>query len=381
VRNVGVSEIVKQIKSTQSRRELMPRERMSWLLEHERARTDRTGREFAIAIFHVVGENGHAAIGQRLASAVMNRVRATDEVGWYDEHRIAAILPETTKAGAQCFVHDVCARVSDKEPPYSYCKIYCYPSTWIDESSDHRGNGNGNGNGHSGNGHSGNGKAHEPPVAVRGAAIRVDRLEELVAHPLPMWKRVIDVAIALVGLMLASPVMLLVALLVKVSSPGPVIFKQKRAGRGGVPFTIYKFRTMVDGADQKQRDLRKMSEQDGPAFKMKNDPRLTGVGRFLRNTSLDELPQLWNVVKGDMSLVGPRPLPVHEADACHPWQRRRLTVTPGITCIWQVNGRSRVAFSEWMRMDLAYIQRRTFVQDVKILLQTFPAVVRGRGAH
>ena len=164
MRNVRLSEIVEQIKSSYPRRELMPRERMTWLLEHERARTDRTGREFAIAIFHVVGENGHAAVGEKLASSVMSRVRATDEVGWYDEHRIAAILPETTRAGAQCFVHDVCARISDNEPPYSYCKIYCYPSAWIDgelehaEANSHRHDGgNGNGNGGSGNG---NGNGH-----------------------------------------------------------------------------------------------------------------------------------------------------------------------------------------------------------------------------
>ena len=138
---------------------------------------------------------------------------------------------------------------------------------------------------------------------------------------------------------------------------------------------------MVTDAEARKRELRKFSEQDGPAFKLTNDPRITRIGKFLRKTSIDELPQLWNIVRGEMSMVGPRPLPVDEANGCEQWQRRRLDVTPGLTCIWQVKGRSSVTFAEWVRMDVEYIRRRTFFHDLSLLLQTVPAVLMRRGAR
>jgi lipopolysaccharide/colanic/teichoic acid biosynthesis glycosyltransferase len=191
----------------------------------------------------------------------------------------------------------------------------------------------------------------------------------------------VDVAGAATGIFLLSPVLILVALAVKLTSRGPIFFRQLRTGRGGKPFWIYKFRSMVADAEVRKDDLRQLNEQDGPAFKIKNDPRVTLVGRFLRRTSLDELPQLWNILKGDMSLVGPRPLPCAEADACLGWLRRRLDVTPGLTCIWQVRGRCRVSFADWVRMDLRYVRALSLWQDVKLLIQTVPAVLLRRGAQ
>jgi lipopolysaccharide/colanic/teichoic acid biosynthesis glycosyltransferase len=143
---------------------------------------------------------------------------------------------------------------------------------------------------------------------------------------------------------------------------------------------MFKFRTMVVGAEELKQDLLALNEQDGPAFKITHDPRGTRIGRFLRCTTIDELPQLWNVLRGDMSLVGPRPLPCAESDACLPWQRRRLHVTPGMTCIWQVSGRSQVSFAEWVRMDLRYIRSLTLGHDLKLLAQTVPAVILRKGA-
>ena len=170
------------------------------------------------------------------------------------------------------------------------------------------------------------------------------------------------------------------ALAIKATSRGPVFFTQERDTISGRPFTIYKFRTMCVDAEAKKGELRSLSEQDGPAFKMTDDPRVTPVGRFLRKTSIDELPQLFNVLLGDMSLVGPRPLPCDESHRCEAWQRRRLDVTPGLTCIWQVQGRSNVSFSEWARMDMQYIRSRSLMADLALLLKTIPAVIFRRGA-
>jgi lipopolysaccharide/colanic/teichoic acid biosynthesis glycosyltransferase len=209
----------------------------------------------------------------------------------------------------------------------------------------------------------------------------VHAMSELFAEPLPLWKRALDVAAATTALIVTSPLMIGAALAIRLSSPGPVIFKQKRTGLGGQTFLIYKFRTMCIDAEKKQQHLRAISEQDGPAFKLTNDPRVFPVGRFLRKTSIDELPQLFNVLKGDMTLVGPRPLPVHEADACKQWQQRRHDVTPGLTCIWQVEGRSRVKFEEWMRMDMRYARRRNLLKDLTLVFKTIPAVLLRRGAQ
>jgi lipopolysaccharide/colanic/teichoic acid biosynthesis glycosyltransferase len=199
-------------------------------------------------------------------------------------------------------------------------------------------------------------------------------------RPMPRWKRVLDVLGAAAGLVVLAPVMAAAALAVMLTSPGPILFTQRRAGLGGRAFTIFKFRTMSADAEARKAELRPKSERDGPAFKLSADPRVTAVGRFLRSTSIDELPQLWNVLRGEMSLVGPRPLPLDESDGCTRWQRHRLDVTPGLTCIWQVSGRSTVSFAQWVRMDMAYIRRRTLLHDVWILVKTVPAVILRRGA-
>jgi lipopolysaccharide/colanic/teichoic acid biosynthesis glycosyltransferase len=202
----------------------------------------------------------------------------------------------------------------------------------------------------------------------------------LFVQAIPPWKRAIDVLGAAIGIVLLSPILLLFAAAIKISSTGPVLFTQWRSGRGGRPFLMYKFRSMVVDAEERKSELISLNEQDGPAFKLTADPRVTRLGQFLRDTSIDELPQLWNVLKGDMSLVGPRPLPCKETASCLDWQRRRLDVTPGLTCIWQVRGRSQVTFNEWVRMDLQYVRERSFWEDIKILVTTVPAVLLRRGA-
>jgi lipopolysaccharide/colanic/teichoic acid biosynthesis glycosyltransferase len=206
-------------------------------------------------------------------------------------------------------------------------------------------------------------------------------MDPLMAVPLPAWKRTFDIFGAGLGLIVFSPVMLVVAVLIKLTSKGPIIFRQQRAGLGGRPFPFLKFRSMVADAEGQKAELVWFNEQTGPIFKMKRDPRVTMVGRFIRKLSLDELPQLWNVLQGEMSLVGPRPPTLDEVPYYSKWQRRRLEMTPGLTCFWQISGRSHVGFNEWVRMDIRYATERSFLTDLKILLMTVPAVVSCRGAH
>ena len=195
-------------------------------------------------------------------------------------------------------------------------------------------------------------------------------------------KRGLDIVVSAAGLVLLSPIMSLIALLVKVSGPGPVLYRWKVVGEGGRPFTGYKFRSMRQDADALKSTLLARNEMTGPVFKMKDDPRVTALGRHLRRLSLDELPQLWSVLKGDMSLVGPRHPLQSEYEHFAPWQKAKLLVRPGITCLWQVTGRSHIRdFDDWVRKDLDYARRRSFLLDLKILALTIPAVLGGRGAR
>jgi exopolysaccharide biosynthesis polyprenyl glycosylphosphotransferase len=227
-----------------------------------------------------------------------------------------------------------------------------------------------------------------------GTQISRTSFDELFGHPLLIFsttpeaswhglvKQFMDLSGAFVLLIVSLLPMAAIALLIKLTSPGPVFFRQQRSGLNGAPFTLYKFRTMVTNAEQFKHELEAMNEMCGPVFKVTNDPRVTPFGKFLRHYSLDELPQLFNVLRGEMSLVGPRPLPVDEVkrfnDLAH---RRRLSVKPGLTCLWQIKGRNQISdFKDWVRLDLEYIDNWSLWLDVKILLLTLPAVLRGTGA-
>ena len=193
-------------------------------------------------------------------------------------------------------------------------------------------------------------------------------------------KRTFDVALAGLLLVLTSPIWLLVAIAVKTTSKGPLLFRQVRVGRRSKPFTLFKFRTMVADADQQLEGLRASSDAPAPLFKLRNDTRVTKVGRRLRRWSLDELPQLWNVLRGDMSLVGPRPPLPAEVEEYEIWHRDRLEVRPGITGLWQVSGRSELSFDDYVRLDLFYIENWSPAFDLYLLAKTGPAVLLGRGA-
>ncbi len=193
-------------------------------------------------------------------------------------------------------------------------------------------------------------------------------------------KRLFDIVSSAVALWLLLPLLTVVAVLIKLTSRGPVFFKQARVGLHGKHFNMLKFRSMVVNAEELKAKLEKMNEQTGPVFKMKNDPRITGIGRFIRKYSIDELPQLINVLRGDMSVVGPRPPVPPEVAKYEPWQRRRLSVRPGLTCIWQVSGRNQISFEQWMYLDMQYIDHWSLKNDINLILKTFPVVITGRGA-
>lgn len=194
-------------------------------------------------------------------------------------------------------------------------------------------------------------------------------------------KRILDITGAFAALLLFSPILVIAAVAIKLTSPGPIFYFQERIGLNKRRFMIFKFRTMVPNAERLMADLEKHNEVAGPVFKIKNDPRITPIGKWLRKSSIDELPQLLNVLNCDMSLVGPRPLPVRDYEGFNEdWQRRRFSVKPGITCLWQVNGRSGVSFDQWMLLDLKYMDEWSLWLDLKILAKTVPAVFRGAGA-
>ena len=356
------------------RRRLRPAVEMLDALHRQRLVADRTGRGFAWVVF---GCESQGDGGLRdLAWQLVRRVRATDEVGIAPAEvvadgaphlsrrgrdrgrRLIVVLPETRAAGAQRFLETVRSRCPAGAAVMADVHLY----------EGNRGV------------PAGREAGELIPESVEPAA-RDD--VRAFARPLPWWKRSLDVAAAAAGLVVLAPFLALIALAIRLDSRGPAIFWQARAGRGGRVFRIAKFRTMVADAEAKQLALKSISEQDGPAFKLRRDPRVTRVGLLLRSTSLDELPQLWNVLRGDMSLVGPRPLPVHESDGCQFWQKRRLDVTPGLTCIWQVHGRSRVSFDDWMRMDLDYVAKARSamgpLHDATLLLKTLPAIFLKRG--
>jgi lipopolysaccharide/colanic/teichoic acid biosynthesis glycosyltransferase len=331
---------------------------MRKVLARERARADRTTDRFAVLSFSPQNRDLPPEAWALLVKVLQERLRVTDDLGWLDDEQLCAVLTGTGADGAWKVMEYVSARLEGM--PGLYCTIYTYPPDGNPQERVLEGS-------------EANGQVPE--------GISVGAIAPLFERSLPWWKRGLDVMGAAVGLVLLAPLFAVVAVAVKLTSPGPIFFLQPRSGRGGRPFVMWKFRTMCADAEARKKELLARNEQDGAAFKMKNDPRVTPLGRLLRVTSIDELPQLWNVLRGEMSLVGPRPLPCAETAKCADWQRQRLDATPGLTCIWQVSGRSRVSFADWVRMDVRYIRSRSLWQDLKLLVLTVPAVLLRRGAQ
>lgn len=388
------------------------------LIEVERARADRSGLSFVLVVFHFGNEK--SAVVSAFARSLADRIRTIDHAGRLENGDFAAILGDTDSRGAMVFVEHLLERVAPELHPS--VQFFVYPDAELptpddvddddhsQPAADHVAVSRGGSSNPSTSGKAvppgadlkqgkpDSGRQATSDTAVIDAkafdqrharqrtagadalGVTVQPLSQVFIRPLPLWKRGIDLLAASIGLLLLTPLLLTVVAAIKLTSPGPVLFTQLRTGLGGRTFKIYKFRTMCVDAEQKKKALRQYSEQDGPAFKMTDDPRITPIGKILRKTCIDELPQLWNVLLGDMTLVGPRPLPVDEADGCSQWQRRRVEVTPGLTCIWQVYGKSKVSFADWMRMDIRYIRLGTFGRDMRLIVRTLLAVLTARAS-
>ena len=357
-------------------------------LAKERMRSDRHGLGFALLILQLQAETDPAAASPspsrqlRLAQIVRRRLRFTDECGLMDAGMVGALLPHTDRDGATVVLESIVDLTAADGLPL-VARIYDYPSVGAGRppaSEDSP---------ESGPRATSASPSTESATTRSGTTIPVTMTSRqplpnptpLIAPSFPRWKRGSDLLVAGIGLVATSPIMIAAAVAIRLTSPGPILFQQWRIGHHGKPFRIVKLRTMVAEAESMRSALQARNERDGPAFKMKDDPRITPIGRFLRATGIDELPQLWNVLRGEMSIVGPRPLPCHEDAQCELWHRRRLDTKPGITCTWQIMKDRVECFDEWMRLDLQYLAQRSPTVDLRLMLKTIYAVLLGRVGH
>lgn len=342
----------------------------------ERSRADRLRMPMSLALFLQ-----NAPLPRPKLEQLSERLRCTDEIGWYEHGQLfGVLLPHTNQSEANQVSADL-AKILNPESPAVF-KVLTYPESVHDQPVRRDERDNDDVPRPSTNGTGGLTRPRGSNAPRRGEApLTLNRVSQHFVLGMPWWKRSVDIVGSSILLLMLSPLFLITALAVKLTSKGPVFFAQTRAGLGGRPFKMYKFRSMVVGADAQKAKLQAQNEATGPVFKMTRDPRITSVGRWIRKLSIDELPQLFNVLVGDMSLVGPRPPTFDEVGKYDLWQRRRLEVTPGLTCIWQVSGRCNIDFENWVRMDIQYSKKRSFLYDLKLLASTVPAVLFMRGAH
>ena len=371
--------------------EIYTADQLRAIIQYECARTARTEYGFSLLVFKVgESEPGRVPI-HHLKLALIRRIRKTDALGWLAEDRIAVLLPHTPPEAAQQLAGEVSELIAKTHLVYA---VYAYPSSqWPFRNLDGRGSQGGDSDSFSSHEETATwnlstrqglsshvskcSSIAEPQSKDQGSC---NSAKELLPVEQPLfWKRAVDVAGASLGLALLSPLLLLISLLIKMTSPGPVIFRQLRVGQGGKPFWLYKFRTMKLNADTSvhQQRLSELMNTEQPMRKldMDNDPRLIPFAKVFRTLGLDELPQLFNVIRGEMSLVGPRPCLPYEADKYRLWQTQRFDALPGLTGLWQVSGKNKTTFVEMMRLDIAYAWKRSLWLDLKIIFRTLPAIV------
>jgi lipopolysaccharide/colanic/teichoic acid biosynthesis glycosyltransferase len=341
------------------------------MIERERARVDRNAHSFSMVMFKVGDLNAHRDQADRLVREIARRRRFTDEMGIFDDEQIGVLLPETSIVGARKFADDILKLLSSRMT----CSIHMYPDsgppgsrtedprqlTFLKELQ---------------------GRAAPASGGLPVAHPQISSFSPLhasLAGSYPGWKRGLDVLGAAIGLVVLSPLFLLIAVAIKLVSPGPVFYKQSRVGHLGNTFTCWKFRTMKLDSDPAphRKHFNNLVQTETPMVKLDGlrDPRVIPFGAFLRLTGLDELPQLLNVLRGEMSLIGPRPCIEYESQSYSPWHMRRFDTRPGLTGLWQVSGKNRTTFNQMMRLDISYGRRHSLWVDVKILLKTIPAIL------
>lgn len=354
---------------------LLDEKAFQFQIEKERCRAERRGIEFSLIYFESPQQVLSVEQLEQLNQLFRDELRITDDVGLIN-NCLSVLLPDTPADGA-VKVATTLTEIASNNQITLVPRISCYPDDNKDQHDKDQHDDHSNG------ALIDRDQQTYPSTFGRSQletarSIRPESLQ--FSMPVSIWKRLFDVVVSSFALAVFSPVMLVAAILIKLTSKGPVLFVQLREGKDGVPFRIYKFRTMILDAESWKENLMNQNEQDGPAFKIKDDPRLTKIGKWLRKSCVDELPQLMNVLKGEMSMVGPRPLPVNESQQCTLWQRRRLEVLPGMTGIWQAAGVRDIPFDDWMRMDLEYLKKQDIGFDIKLLVKTAKIAVLQRGS-
>lgn len=351
---------------------IKPAEEFHGILRRECARTDRTGGSFSVVLFDISYLEDKLLAAHLLIQILVARARSSDEIGWFDKSRVAIFLHATTGAGAQTLANDICSEIAKRKSHLSW-QIYTYPVDWISGTDR-------NSFRHCDT-HSVLFDSELPVSKVRKVKI-ADRcyvpeaFKSQLIKRISIWKRSFDIIGALLALIIFSPIFLLIAIMIKLVSSGPIFFKQERVGYLGKPFTMYKFRTMklFCSKNWHQRHLCDLIQSDKAMEKLECDNLIIPFGKLLRNWCLDELPQLFNVLRGEMSLVGPRPAIAYEVAEYAKWFKRRFDTVPGMTGLWQVSGKNRLTFKEMIRLDIRYAAKKSFWLDLKIVLLTPNAI-------
>ena len=330
------------------------------ILKRERSCSDRNNHGFSLIVFDVGILEKHKILAKNLIDILTSRVRISDDVGWFDERRIGILLPDTSSKDAGLLAKITCKKIAVIEPTpvCNICNIYTYPhqERYVEERD-----------------------IQSPGFIKRREDIFIQLADR---HKMPLWKRVIDIIGSSLGLIALSPLFMLMAIIIKIVSPGPVFFRQKRVGYAGKIFTFWKFRTMKTDNDETLHYRHSLSlinckfKKKKTMWKLdKHDIRIIPMGKILRKTCIDEIPQLINVLRGEMSLVGPRPCLPYEAREYQRWHIRRFDITPGMTGLWQVSGKNKTTFDEMIRLDIKYAKQRSLRLDIVILLKTPIAIL------
>ena len=321
------------------------------LIEYERVRADREGSEFSIILFDIKTSRPQKSVIKQFIKELKQSIRAVDHFGWYKNYA-AVMLISTNQEKAIQFANNVEARVNFKKLPFPF-QVYSYPDHWL-KNNDQEINENIENDVHT-------------------------RIEDAFTLKMPVWKRSLDILGSLTGLLLLSPIFILTSIFIKIVSPGPIFFRQTRVGFKGEEFSFWKFRTMKHGNNQGfhgKHSSNFIKNSDTPMEKLDDrDPRIISGGRILRKTCIDELPQLWNILIGDMSIVGPRPCIPYEAEDYLRWHTHRFDIVPGLTGLWQVSGKNKLTFKQMIRLDIKYSRKMSFLMDIRIIFATFPAIV------